>query len=196
MIDFDVIELETDFFNCNDKRSTEECFHFENEESSRFDNETSVADIFDSAKRIFVYTKVIVRGKIFKALLDSGATRSFCNLEVANLLKSWGFSSKKNVMKIKSPLGLKTCSSEIFAMPVSMHGVTAQISAKVLPESDTPLILGTDSLHLFGVLLNFNELNYCLASNPTKTYSFDEIKYEDLENDAVNELKNLCQLDD
>lgn len=44
-------------------------------------------------------------------------------------------------------------------MPDCMHGMTAQVSVKVLPESDTLLILATDSLHLFGISLNFHGIS-------------------------------------
>lgn len=167
-------------------------------EDSFFDNADDFSfdldKLLESPKKISVYTKVNIRGRVFKALLDSGATRSFCNTEVANLLKGWNFPVHKNHMTILTPLGQKSVASEIIAMPVCLHGKIAQVTAKVLPESDTPLILGTDSLHLFGVLLNFNDLSYCLAADPTKVYKFDEVKYEDLEDDLCDKLSSLIEL--
>lgn len=175
-----------------------ECFGLETEENFSQNGEDFSFDshkLLESPKRIFVYTKVNIRGRVFKALLDSGATRSFCNSEVANLLKGWNFPVHKNHMTILTPLGQKSVASEIIAMPVCLHGKIAQVTAKVLPDSDTPLILGTDSLHLFGVLLDFNDLSYCLASDPTRAYKFDEVKYEDLDDELCDGLNSLFELD-
>lgn len=168
---------------------TEECYTAESDEF-HFD----IDKLVENPKRICVYTNVNIRGRVFKTLLDSGATRSFCSTEVANLIKGWGFPVHENRMKISSPLGVQTITSEIVAMPICMHGKIAQVSAKVLPDSSTPIILGTDSLHLFGVLLNFEDLSYCLASDPTKAYKFADVIYEDLDDNFKAELNALFDL--
>lgn len=168
---------------------SEECYTAESDEFH-----FELDKLAENPKRICVYTNVNIRGRVFRTLLDSGTTRSFCNTEVANLMKGWGFPVHENRMKICSPLGVQTIVSEIVAMPICMHGKVAQVLAKVLPDSSTPIILGTDSLHLFGVLLNFEDLSYSLASDPTKVYKFSDVIYEDLDDNFKSELNTLFDL--
>ena len=44
-------------------------------------------------------------------------------------------------------------------------------------------------------MLNFHDLSYCLASDPTTSYKFEDVRYEELPGDLKTELNGLLELD-
>ena len=140
-----------------------------------------------------LYITIAINNIKMKALVDSGAARTFVNLKFKSLACSQNLKIKKvKPMNVKSPLGTVEKINEVINLPISFCDRRQKLKARIVPSLDVPIILGLDALRAFGMVINFNSLTWYFSSNPSKTYLFENNDpISNLDEESLNGLMEL-----
>ena len=122
-----------------------------------------------------LYIEVRLSKLSFKALVDSGAARTFISPELRERILEQGFKIVNTTPTfVVSPLGAQEEINEAFRLPLTIKDKKQTIKVRVLPSLDTPCILGIDALRAFGMQINFEDNSFVFFENPLNNHPFLE----------------------
>lgn len=114
-------------------------------------------------------------GRHFKALLDTGSTASYIRADVAQWVQENGVRKIENMKKIKLADGSIKETMESVDLVVTLHTKSISHRFSVMPELNTEILIGDELLKRFGIRLTSeqgkrigvmeNELNTLRSNN-------------------------------
>ena len=119
---------------------------------------------------LFITLNVVTRP--LKALIDSGATRSFVGPQGLRELKRLGFKTIQKQGQVQVANGNIEVVSEEIEFPVELNQTTRLIRARVLNSLPVAVALGLDFLTLFKMRVDFEKRSWIFKDDPSKVYYF------------------------
>ena len=107
-----------------------------------------------------------------KALVDSGATRTFVGPGGHRELKRLGFQTIRKQGQVQVANGNMEVVSEEIEFPVELNGTTGLIRARVLNSLPVAVALGLDFLTLFKMSVDFEDRSWVFKDDPSRVYYF------------------------
>lgn len=122
-----------------------------------------------------IYSTVDIVGNRFKALIDSGASKTFVGPSIRKIAKKNALFVNKNITaKVTTPLGHTEEIRETIQIPIKLQKRVRVIEARFLESLDQDCILGLDALHDFGIIADFSNFTYTFSSKPFDRYTFEK----------------------
>ena len=143
----------------------------------------------DDTDRILLIVPITVRGHLLRALIDSGATRSFMNSDIVGAL---GFFVSKKPTTLELATGTKTSSDgvipDVFISVGNMDSRLTLTSMKLFDEID--VILGKDWLEVVNPYINWRK-NFLATRNEKGEWK--EVHGLSIENDTAACVKQCMK---
>lgn len=144
--------------------STDACFNF-------FD--LSYPPSTSSNTEPLLYVTVIIQNYAVKALVDSGATRTFIGPLCLELIKDLNLPIERNKGSVRLANGeICTVSKEV-TLPVELNGRFKQLKARVIDSLTEPLVLGLDFLKLYKIQADFSTSTWSFKNKMKRIYKFE-----------------------
>ena len=124
-----------------------------------------------------MFLNVCISGQPVRALVDSGATRSFIGSENLKMLGRLGVRpvAGRGLVQVTNSR-VELVSQEITA-PLRLKGRTKELCMRVLPTLPVDVALGLDFLKDFGILVDYEDRRWSFKDNPAELYHFDFEKW-------------------
>ena len=119
-----------------------------------------------------VFITLSVENQPLKALIDSGATRTFVGPKGLRELKRLGFQTIQKQGQVQVANGNMEVVSEEIEFPVELNGTTRLIRARVLKSLPVAVALGLDFLTLFKMSVDFEDRSWVFKDDPSRVYYF------------------------
>lgn len=126
----------------------------------------------DYAKHELLHLVVKIGRNHYPAMVDCGASCTFLASGLKQMCQSVGiqvFKGKRTV--ICSPLGSELV-DEYVKVPLEIENHVGTVKAVFLSSMNLPIIIGLDALHIFGMQIDFQHMNWYFASHPLEPFDF------------------------
>ena len=111
-----------------------------------------------------------------RSLVDCGATCSFIGLEMSEKLRRLNVPIRQSrPSKVMTATDEESELRRTAFIPLLWRDKTVEFKSKVLNTLGFPLVLGSDALRLFGVVVDYSRSQYFFLKDPTRRYAFEEV---------------------
>lgn len=127
----------------------------------------------NAARPFAFYADLEIGGRLIRALVDSGATRTFAGKAGIELISSLGIPAKKipnrRVTVANNQVTIVNLAAEL---PIRLGDRTTQVETLCMPSLSEDFVIGFDFLQAARMVIDFFDKTWCYRDEPTKRHSF------------------------
>lgn len=126
-----------------------------------------------TTRQPLMYLTLDILGQPIKALVDSGASKTFIGPKAHDLIKSHNLTTRFVDSQVQFANGNLSVVSQEIILPLELKNRKQLVSAKVLDSLPMDLLLGLDFLKLFDINIDFGERKWSFNDLPKETHDLE-----------------------